>query len=138
MSRENVEIVRRVAEAWQSDDLEGFLCLLDPEIEGLTAIERGLGSAGSVFHGQEGVRELWNLWRTEFEDVWIETGEVRDLGGERVLRLAHIRFRGPGSGIAVESQLALLMTICDGKIVRSEDYLSHKEAREDVGLSGPE
>jgi len=138
VSRENVEIVRRVAEAWQSDDLEGFLCLLDPEIEWLTAIERGLGSAGSVFHGHEGVRELWNLWRTEFEDVWIETGEVRDLGGERVLRLAHIRFRGPGSGIAVESQLALLMTICDGKIVRSEDYLSHKEAREDVGLSGPE
>ena len=136
MSRENVEIVRRVAEAWQSDDLEGFLCLLDPEIEGLTAIERGLGSAGSVFHGHEGVRELWNLWRTEFEDVWIETGEVRDLGGKRVLRLAHIRFRGPGSGIVVESQLALLMTVRDGKVTRYVGYMDRDRALADLGPEG--
>jgi ketosteroid isomerase-like protein len=34
----------------------------------------------------------------------------------------------------VESQLALVVTIRDGKIIRSEDYLSHKEALEAVGL----
>src|SRR2546422_963820 len=123
MSQANAEVVRRVAEAWQRDDFEGFLCLLDPEIEWLTATERELGRA---YHGHEGVRELWKHWRTEFEDVWIETGEVRDLGGERVLRLAHIRFRGPASSIVVESQLALVQTLRDGKIVRSMDYLSHE------------
>ena len=133
MSQENVEIVRRVAEAWQRDDFEGFLRLLDPEIEWLTGTERGMGS--TAYRGYEGVRELWKLWRTEFEDVWIETGEVRDLGGERVLRLAHIRFRGPASGIVVESQLALVMTLCDGKIVRSMDYLSHEDALKAVGLA---
>jgi len=133
VSQENVEIVRRVAEAWQRDDFEGFLRLLDPEIEWLTGTERGMGS--TAYRGYEGVRELWKLWRTEFEDVWIETGEVRDLGGERVLRLAHIRFRGPASGIVVESQLALVMTLCDGKIVRSMDYLSHEDALKAVGLA---
>jgi len=133
MSRENVEIVRRVAEAWQRDDFEGFLCLLDPEIEWLTGTERGLGS--TAYRGYEGVRELWKHWRTEFEDIWVETGEVRDLGGERVLRLAHIRFRGPASGIVVESQLALVQTLRDGKIVRSMDYLSHQEALKAIGLA---
>ena len=132
MSQENVEVVRRVSEAWQRDDFEGFLCLLDPDIKWLTATERELGT---VYQGHEGVRELWNHWRTEFEDVWIETGEVRDLGGERVLRLAHIRFRGPASGIVVESQLALVQTLRDGKIVRSMDYLSHEEALKAVGLA---
>jgi ketosteroid isomerase-like protein len=34
----------------------------------------------------------------------------------------------------VESQLALVVTLRDGKIVRSEDFLSHKEALEAVGL----
>ena len=133
MSQENVEVVRRVAEAWQRDDFEGFLCLLDPEIEWLTGTERGMGS--TAYHGHEGVRELWNHWRTEFEDTWVETGELRDLGGERVLRLAHIRFRGPASGIVVESQLALVQTLRDGKIVRSMDYLSHQEALKAVGLA---
>jgi ketosteroid isomerase-like protein len=133
VSQEHVEIVRRVAEAWQRDDFEGFLCLLDPEIEWLTGTERGMGS--TAYHGHEGVRELWNHWRTEFDDIWVETGQVRDLGGERVLRLAHIRFRGPASGIVVESQLALVQTLRDGKIVRSMDYLSHEEALKAVGLS---
>jgi ketosteroid isomerase-like protein len=132
MSQANVEVVRRVPEAWQRDDFEGFLCLLDPEIEWLTGTERGMGS--TAYHGHEGVRELWNHWRTEFEDIWVETGEVRDLGGERVLRLAHIRFRGPVSGIVVESQLALVQTLRDGKIVRSMDYLSHEDALKAVGL----
>ena len=136
MSQANVKIVRRVAEAWQSDDFEGFLCLLDPDIEWLTGVERALGRAGSAYRGHEGMRELWNLWRTEVDDVWIETGEVRDLGGEQVLRLTHIRFRGRASGVVVESQLALVQTLRDGKIVRSMDYLSHQEALEAAGLQG--
>ena len=72
--------------------------------------------------------------RTEFDDFSIQANEIRDLGDERVLTLAHIQFRGQASGIMVESQLALLMTIRDGKIVRSEDYLSHAEALKAVGL----
>jgi ketosteroid isomerase-like protein len=134
MSRENVEVVRTQQEAWQRDDFEGWLCLLDPEIEWLTATERELGH--TVYHGHEGARQLWNHWRTEFEDFWIGSDEIRDLGGERVLNLAQIRFRGPASGIVVESQLALVMTVRNGKIVRSMDYLSHEDALKAVGLAG--
>jgi ketosteroid isomerase-like protein len=134
VSAENVEIVRRALEAWQRDDLDSFLSVIDPNVELLTAIERGLGHAGRIFRGHEGMRENWNLWRTEFDDFWIETDEIRDLGRGRVLNLAHTRFRGRASGIMVESQLALVVTLRDGKIVRSEDYLSHKEALKAVGL----
>jgi hypothetical protein len=65
----------------------------------------------------------------------IQADEIRDLGDERILTLAHWQFRGRASGIMVESQLALLMTLHNRKIVRSEDYLSYQEAIEDVGLS---
>ena len=134
MSEENVEVVQRHFEAWQRDDFEVWLSLIDPDVEWLTAIERGLGRAGNVFHGHEGMREFWSLWRTEVDDFWVESDEIRDLGGERVLHLGHIQFRGRASGIMVESQLALVITLRDGKIVRSEDYLSYREAIEDVGL----
>ena len=131
-----MELVRATWEAWERGDTDAVLSFIDPDVEWLTAIDRGLGRAGSVYHGHEGMRELWNLWRSEFDDFSIQADEIRDLGDERVLTLAHIQFRGQASGIMVESQLALLMTIRNGKIVRSEDYLSHQEALEDVGLSG--
>jgi ketosteroid isomerase-like protein len=135
MSEENVEVVQRHFEAWQRDDFEVWLSLIDPDVEWLTAIERGLGRAGNVFHGHEGMREFWSLWRTEVDDFGVESYEIRDLGGERVLHLGHIQFRGRASGIMVESQLALVVTLRDGKIVRSEDYLSHKQALIAVGLT---
>jgi ketosteroid isomerase-like protein len=134
VSQENVEIVRREARAWQRDDFEAWLSFIDPDVEWLTAVERGLGLAGNVFRGHAEMRELWDLWRTEVEEFWSETDEIRDLGDERVLRLAHMRFRGRASGILVESQLALVITLRDGRIIRSEDYLSHKEALKAVGL----
>ena len=134
MSQANVELVRATWEAWERGDTDGVLSFVDPEVEWLTAIDRGLGRAGSVYHGHEGMRELWNLWRSEFDDFSIQADEIRDLGDERILSLAHWQFRGRASGIMVESQLALLMTIRDGKIVRSEDYLSHEEALKAVGL----
>jgi len=134
VSEENVEVVKRSLEAWQRDDLDSYLSLIDPDVEWLTAIERGLGLAGSAYYGHDGIRELWNLWRTEVEDFLIETDEIRDLGDERVLQLAHMRFRGRASGIMVESQLALVLTLRNGRIVRSEDYLSHSEALKAVGL----
>jgi ketosteroid isomerase-like protein len=78
---------------------------------------------------------LWNLWRTEVEDFWIETEEIRDLGDDRALHLAQIQFRGRASGITVKSQLALVQALRNGRIIRSMDYLSHAEALEAVGLS---
>ena len=134
MSRENVEIVRAAHQAWQRDDLEAWLAMIDPDVEWLTAVERGVAGSTSVYRGHDGMRELWALWRTEVEDFWIETEEIRDLGRDRVLHLAHIRFRGRASGIVVESQVALVQTLRGGKIARSMDYLSHREALEAAGL----
>ena len=134
MSRESVEIVRTAHEAWQRDDFEAWVSLIDSDVEWLTAVEREVGGVTSVYRGHEGMRELWNLWRTEVEDFWIDIEEIRDLGGDRVLHLARMRFRGPTSGIAVESELGLVQTIRDGKIVRSMDYLSHQEALEAATL----
>ena len=46
MSQENVEIVRRLAEAWNTDDLDDFLAELDPEVEWHPSIEPAWLAAG--------------------------------------------------------------------------------------------
>jgi ketosteroid isomerase-like protein len=132
VSQENVEVVRRSVQAWQRDDLDSLLSVLDPDLEWLPAVERALG--GTVYHGHEGARELWNLWRTELQDFWIEIGEIRDLGDGRVLQLTEVRFRGPASGLTVESRLGRVLTVRDRKIVRAEDYPTYRQARNAVGL----
>ena len=52
-----------------------------------------------------------------------------------MLLLGHFRWRGPASGIELDSPVGLVMTLRDGKVIRSMDYLSHEEALEAVGLS---
>jgi ketosteroid isomerase-like protein len=133
MSRENVEVVRRSIAAWQQDDLETWLATLDPDVEWHSA-ERLVEGAASTYRGIDGMCRFWTFWRTEVQEFQLDIQEHRDLGDNGVLTLARIRWRGPASGIVVESPLAVVTTVRNGKIVRSMDYLSHEEALEAVGL----
>ena len=135
MSRANVEIVRRGWEAWQRDDFDTWLSTLDPAVEWHTALERLVGGGENHYRGIEGMREFWTAYRTELEDIRIEAEELRDVGRDRVLGLGHISWRGPASGIELDSPVGLVFTLRQGKIIQSMNYLSHKEALEAVGLS---
>lgn len=132
MSQQNVEIARRSFEAWQNDDYETWIALQDADVEYLGAVARRLGQ--DVYRGHEGASELWRVWRAEVEGFWIESEDLRDLADGRVLHLGQMGFRGSASGVEVDSQLALVITLRDGKIVRSMDFMSHHEALKAVGL----
>ncbi len=87
-----------------------------------------------MFRGIEGMREFWSAYRTDLDDMRVEMEEIRDLGDDVMLYLGTYRWRGPASGVEVESRLGMIFTVRDGKIVRSIDYLSHHEALQAVGL----
>jgi ketosteroid isomerase-like protein len=120
-------------EAWQRDDLETWLSYIHEDIEYHAALERAVQGAGGAYVGHEGMLRLWNVWRTEVEDLTIESLELREAPDGRVVHRTHARWRGAASGIEVESPLVLVLTVRDGKVVRSVDYLSHEEALEAVG-----
>src|SRR3546814_2733720 len=52
------EIVSRAYATFNAGDVEGSLAFLHPEIEWNTYIVPGPG--GGVYHGHDGVRELWS------------------------------------------------------------------------------
>ena len=131
MSQANVEVARRSFEAWQNDDYETWIALQDADVEYHGAVERRLGRG--VYRGHKGASELWNVWRDEFGGFWIKSNEIRDLGDGRILHLGQMGFRGSASGAEVDSQLALVITLRDGKIVRSMDFMSHREALKALG-----
>jgi ketosteroid isomerase-like protein len=134
VSQENVEVVRRGAAAWQRDDLNAWLATIDPSVEWHTVLERLVEGGESFYRGHEGMRKLWRSYRTELEDFQLNVEELQDLGDDRVLLLGHFSWRGLASGIESKSMLGMVITVQDGKVTQSIDYLSHSDALKAVGL----
>jgi ketosteroid isomerase-like protein len=134
VSQENVEMMRRNLRAWQRDDFEAWLLGTHPEIEWHAVLQRLVEGPESAYHGHEGMRRLWDTYRTEFDDFEVEAEEIRDVGGDRVVFLGRISWRGTASGIESESPFGMVITFRDGKMFRSVDYLSHAEPLKAVGL----
>jgi ketosteroid isomerase-like protein len=134
VSQENVEVVRRLLEAWQRDDFETFLSKTHPDIEWHAVLQRLVEGPGSVYRGHDGVRRLWDAYRTEIEGFQVEAAEIRDAGQDRVVLLAQIRWRGVASGIESESPFSMVISVRDGKMFHSLDDLSHEQALKAVGL----
>ena len=135
MSQENVEVVREADEAFKRGDFDGFLSRTHPAIEWHSVLERVVEGPESVYRGHEGIRRLWHAYRSELDGFEVEAQELRDAGGDRVVLLGcRLRFRGPASGIETEAPVGMVVTIRDGLITHSRDYLSHAGALTAVGL----
>jgi ketosteroid isomerase-like protein len=129
MAKENVEIVRRQYESFNTSGMPDFR-LLDPEIEWHTsdrALERG------TYHGHEGVKaflssgnEVWTDAEAEPED-FIQAGEC-------VVVPITLRTRGKASGIQAEDRFFQVWKLRRGRIVELRVYSSREEALEAVGL----
>jgi ketosteroid isomerase-like protein len=135
MSKENVEIVRRLYEAIGRGDTDAVLALYDPEVEWHFArspfhnfVKR------DVYRGHSGVRDLT---RERYDDAWESvTDELIELvdADPQVISIIKSRGRGRASGAPAEKTHAGVWTIRDGKVVRV-DWMSHAEALEVAGVS---
>jgi ketosteroid isomerase-like protein len=131
MSQENVEVVRRVIEAWNRDDLDAMLAMHHPDLEYVTTgLFPGLDS---IYHGHDGFIKYWQDFRDIWELITVETYELRDCG-ERVLNRLTFNARGR-DGLEVRRKVASVATIRDGLIVRQENYGDWTAALKAVGLS---
>jgi ketosteroid isomerase-like protein len=135
MSQENMEIARRCFDAWNRDDLDGFLAEIDPEVVWHTAIEGSAEGDDTAYRGHDGVRQIWKDYRGEvFSRMELWETEVIDLS-DSVLRLGRLTVTGRTSGVEMESEFAQHVVMRDGLIVSSRDYLNQAEALEAAGLS---
>ncbi len=134
MSQENIEIVRRVADAYNRRDVGAMLDELHPDIEWHPWLQLQLGGEATVYRGHQGVREGVRDGEEAFSEIQAEPSEVRDLG-ERVLAIGHLRARGRESGALTESAIAWIVEFKSGKVIRVREYLDPEEALEAAGLS---
>ena len=129
MSEENVEVVRRVYEAFNRRDFDAALALEHDSISWRTlfSVER------NVLRGKQEIRAAWER-QIEAIDVRIDILELTPLDKTRVLGVGTWRGRGSESGAPVEQTASQVFTLEGGRIRSVETYASRDEALEATGL----
>jgi ketosteroid isomerase-like protein len=132
MSQE-VDVILRMHEAFGRGDLEGVVSGWHTEGEYRDAVHQSVEGEAGVLRGHEGIRRWWRDLHDHYDDLSTEVLEVRDLG-ERLVVVFVVRGRGKGSGIAMDTRLAQVVTMRHGKVIEARDYFSRSEALKAVGL----
>jgi len=130
MSKENVEIVRRVYEGWSHGDFSESE-LFDPDVE----FEMVDWPHPAKSRGVDAMRETWLATLAAWEDFRAKLDEVIDYG-DKILVLNNISGRGRGSGADVSALTATVWTVEDGRIVRLALYWDTARAR--AAAEGPD
>jgi len=128
-SNSNLEITRRLFNAFNEEGVDGVLPYYDDDCE----VYDPDVPANHRYRGKEGLRSFLDLLLTGSEQT-----EIRDYqllpAGDRVVALVRTYFRGDGGGPEVEVRDAHTMTFRDGKIVYWRLYIDPVEALTDAGL----
>ena len=132
MSEENVELAHRAHKAFNRRDLDGFLALMDAEVELTTRFMELEGDRS--YRGHDGVSEWWRSLLGIFPDFGSEVLEVRDLGGDFVLVIMRARGHGRDSGTPFEETLWQASKWRRGRVVWWQMFGSEAEALEAAGL----
>ena len=135
MSRENVEIVRRVYAAAAGRDAAAVLEGYDPGVEWDTSRVHGSVLGGRVYRGHSGLRSFFREMRDGLETLDYDFDELID-AGDQVISVVTVRGRGRASGIEMEWPRVAVWTIRAGKVVRVVWFPTREEALEAVGLRG--
>ncbi|HEY1236962.1 MAG TPA: nuclear transport factor 2 family protein [Solirubrobacterales bacterium] len=143
MSRENVELVRRLQPPPDMD-----LVALFRDDEGASRLLSTLGpyvhedfvAAGSRLHetevvGLAGLRAGWADWLEPWDSYRVEIEDVIDAGDEAVVVVTRDYGRRAGMNAEVSILGAAVWIVREGKVVRATFYTDRDEAFEAAGLS---
>jgi hypothetical protein len=94
MSRENLDLSHRAADAFNRRDLAAFLALQDEDVRGFPLAMDMEGG----YCGHEGTKRWWDAQFESFPDLTIEVVDMTDPGD---MTVAELRMRGSGAGGSV-------------------------------------
>src|SRR4051812_18631956 len=127
MSPQNVDIVRRLYEAYNRGDGDAAFALIDTDVEW----DSRHHPDGRVYHGHDGVREFVENWRGLWESTHSEPERFLD-AGDRVVVLTLEMTKA--AGLEITEHHAEIYTLRAGKVVHWRAFVDQAEALAAVGL----
>jgi ketosteroid isomerase-like protein len=127
MSQENVEIVHQGIAAYNRGDLNALLDIYDPEIEFITLL---LGN----HQGKEALLTIFEENRRNLSGYRLDPEELIAVNDDNVVAIVRLGGAGRVSEIALGDQIAFLLTMKEGLVVRQQTFRNKDEALEAAGL----
>jgi uncharacterized protein len=124
----NVEVVRRVYDAFARGDRVALLAELDPSIR---VYGRPSHPDSSVYEGLEGFLRVSESDSDAFDDVVYEPEDFLAEGAYVIVPITQ-RGRGKASALAIEERIVNVWKLQDGKCVELRIFSTVEEAREAV------
>ena len=131
MSEQNVELHRRIEDAFNRRDIEAIIACMDPSVE-YHPLLSAIGT--TAYHGHEGMRSWFGQLDDAWEELRTEAEAYFDLG-EQTLLFYVLHGRGRHSGAEVAIPGAQLCRWRDGLGVYAKQYAHREEALADLGVS---
>ena len=131
MSRENVEVVHRIAEAVGQRDIATFLDLTDPAVEWHTSLS--VISEGGAYHGHEGIRRYVRDLAEAFEGFEVTLDDVFALG-DVAMAVGRVAYRGKASGVEQTEEFGWIFRFHEGQVIYLRAFRNPEQALAAVGL----
>jgi Ketosteroid isomerase-related protein len=128
MSRENVEIIKRVIGAASSGDFETVLALHHPDWVGFIPEEYPVAG---TWHGLDGVRAFAEEWLDAWEEFRVEPVGFTD-GADAVVAEVDYWGRGRLSGVVVTDRWFYAYRLRAGRVLSWRPYADRAEALADA------
>ncbi len=128
MSEEDVDVVRRVWEAWDRRDTPAMFALYDPAI----VWQSHYGPISGPYRGHEGVRQFFQEWTDALDSFHLQAEEFID-AGDCVVVDVKVFARGKGSGVEAEMPQGQLCRVRNGLVISMEFFESKERALEAAG-----
>lgn len=131
MSRENVELMRKMYEAFAAGDMETVLGRMDESIEWHEA-ENFLYADRSPYVGPQAVLEgVFMRLGEDWEVFEVRPDELLD-AGDRIVALGHYNAKHRATGKEVRPHFAHVWSVRDGKVTSFHQYTDTKGFSEAV------
>lgn len=114
LTQENVEIIRRCYEAFNSRDLDPFGNLMHPDFE--VDLSNSMGFDRGNYIGERGLQRFFQQYWDAFESISIEVEELIGTG-DAIVVIIRARGRGTESGAEVDARGPHLWLFRDGRVV---------------------
>jgi hypothetical protein len=131
MSRENVEVVRRIYDQYAAGDIDGLLSRVDPEIE--FDLSDRLPDE-DLHRGREAYRQFLKRTFELWADFQVEVEDLVD-GGDAVVAIIHTTAIGRASGIEIDERVGHVFWLRDEIPYRFKVFSDRSEALAAAGLS---
>jgi ketosteroid isomerase-like protein len=130
MSESPVAVVRALFERANAGEIDGVVELLAPD--GVFVVPPEASAEPDTYRGHEGVRRYFSGFDDILDDVRFELIEIDQVIDDTVLATTKLTGRGTTTGIPVEQETFVVLTVRGGLVTWIRPYNDRQQALADL------